>query len=250
MAIKLIAGLGNIGAEYEATRHNAGFWLVDALAREHGVAFKNERAFHGAVAKCGTAWLLKPSTFMNRSGQAVQALATFYKILPDEILVVHDELDLPPGGVKMKKGGGHAGHNGLRDIQARLATADFWRLRIGIGHPRELQMDQEVIDFVLKRPSREHQDLIDEAMGKALAVMSHAIAGELEVAMMKLHSKRTSKDASIDTPAHAPVDAAREAEKRARKEAQKEAKKEAHKEAHKEAQKQSAETSPKETPAQ
>ncbi len=254
MAIKLIAGLGNIGAEYEATRHNAGFWLVDALAREHGVAFKNERGFHGAVAKCGTAWLLKPSTFMNRSGQAVQALATFYKILPDEILVVHDELDLPPGGVKMKKGGGHAGHNGLRDIQARLATADFWRLRIGIGHPRELQMDQEVIDFVLKRPSREHQDLIDEAMGKAQAVMSHAIAGEMEVAMMKLHSKRAPKDGAPDTAARAPVDAAKEAEKRAKREAQKETKKEAQKEAQQQVQEEAQQKSPaenlKETPAQ
>ena len=202
MAIKLIVGLGNIGAEYEATRHNAGFWLVDALAREHGASFKNERGFHGAVARvstpggaaAGAAWLLKPSTFMNRSGQAVQALATFYKIVPEEILVVHDELDLPPGGVKMKKGGGHAGHNGLRDIQARLGTADFWRLRLGIGHPRELQLEQEVVDFVLHRASREHQGLIDDAMGKALSVMPNVMAGDMEVAMMNLHSKRTPKD--------------------------------------------------------
>ena len=194
MAIKLIVGLGNIGAEYDDTRHNAGFWLVDALAQEFGVAFKAERGFHGKVARvsgaAGGAWLLKPSTYMNRSGQAVQALATFYKILPDDILVVHDELDLPPGGIKMKKSGGHAGHNGLKDIQARLATPEFWRLRIGIGHPRELQMEQEVVDFVLHRPSREHQTLIDEAMGKALSVMPHVLSGEMEVAMMKLHSKK------------------------------------------------------------
>ena len=194
MAIKLIVGLGNIGAGYDDTRHNAGFWLVDALAQEFGVAFKAERGFHGKVAKvsgaAGGAWLLKPSTYMNRSGQAVQALATFYKIMPDDILVVHDELDLPPGGIKMKKSGGHAGHNGLKDIQARLATPEFWRLRIGIGHPRELQMEQEVVDFVLHRASREHQALIDEAMGKALSVMPHVLAGEMEVAMMKLHSKK------------------------------------------------------------
>lgn len=201
MAIKLIVGLGNTGSEYEATRHNAGFWLVEELAREFGIAFKNERGFHGAVSKVGGAWLLKPSTFMNRSGQAVQALATFYKIVPDEILVVHDELDLPPGGVKMKKGGGHAGHNGLRDIQARLGTADFWRLRIGIGHPRELQLEQEVVDFVLHRPNREHQGLIDEAMGKALSVMPHVLAGEMEVAMMKLHSKRAPKEPPKERPA-------------------------------------------------
>ncbi len=195
MTIKLIVGLGNIGAEYEDTRHNAGFWLVDALAQEFGVGFKAERGFHGKVAKVGGAWLLKPSTYMNRSGQAVQALATFYKILPDEILVVHDELDLPPGGIKMKKSGGHAGHNGLKDIQARLATPEFWRMRIGIGHPRELQLEQEVVDFVLHRPSREHQALIDEAMGKALSVMPHVLAGEMEVAMMKLHSKKRAEPA-------------------------------------------------------
>ena len=213
MAIKLIVGLGNIGAEYAATRHNAGFWLADALASEHGAAFKNERGFQGAVAKMGSAWLLKPSTFMNRSGQAVQALATFYKILPDEILVVHDELDLPPGGVKMKKGGGHAGHNGLRDIQARLATTDFWRLRIGIGHPRELQLEQEVIDFVLKRPSREHQGLIDEAMGKALAVMPQVIAGAMEAAMMQLHSKRAPKDPLKELPKQAQKEGQKETQK-------------------------------------
>jgi PTH1 family peptidyl-tRNA hydrolase len=192
MGIKLIVGLGNIGAEHDDNRHNAGFWFVDALANGHRAAFRNERGFHGAVAKAGSTHLLKPSTYMNRSGQAVLAVATFYKILPDEILVVHDELDLPPGGIKMKKGGGHAGHNGLRDITARITTPDFWRLRIGIGHPRELQLEQEVADFVLHRPSREHQKLIDEAMDKALSVMPHVMAGEMEVAMMKLHSTKRS----------------------------------------------------------
>lgn len=190
MAIKLIVGLGNIGPEHDDNRHNAGFWFVDALANEHRASFRQERGFYGAVAKAGSVTLLKPSTYMNRSGQSVQALATFYKILPDEILVVHDELDLPPGGIKMKKGGGHAGHNGLKDIAARITTPNFWRLRIGVGHPRELQLEQEVADFVLHRPSREHQKLIDDAMNKALSVMPHVIAGEMEVAMMKLHSKK------------------------------------------------------------
>ena len=190
MTIKLIVGLGNIGAEHEDNRHNAGFWFVDALARSAAATFKQERGFHGALAKMGQTFLLKPSTYMNRSGQAVLAVANFYKIQPEEMLVVHDELDLPPGGIKMKLGGGHAGHNGLRDIQARLSSSNFWRLRIGVGHPRELQLEQEVVDFVLHRPSREHQKLIDEAMDKALAVMPDAIDGRMEVAMMKLHSKK------------------------------------------------------------
>ena len=193
MAIKLIVGLGNIGAEHEDDRHNAGFWFADALARAHGASFRNERGFHGAVARlsnaAGGAYLLKPSTYMNRSGQAVLALAGFYKIGPDEVLVAHDEMDLPPGGIKMKKGGGHAGHNGLKDIALRLASNDFWRLRIGVGHPRELQLEQEVIDFVLHRPSRAHQSLIEEAIGKAASLLPHVAAGEMEVAMMKLHSK-------------------------------------------------------------
>lgn len=189
MAIRLIAGLGNIGAEYEDTRHNAGFWLVDALAHKLGTSFRQEKGFHGAVARAGSCWLVKPSTYMNRSGQSVAALATFYKIAPEEILVAHDELDLPPGAVKMKQGGGHAGHNGLKDIQARIGSADFWRVRIGIGHPRELGMQQDVADFVLHRASREHQGLIDECIGRAVAVMPEAIDGSLQVATMKLHAK-------------------------------------------------------------
>ena len=207
MAIKLIVGLGNIGPEHDDNRHNAGFWFVDALAGMSGAAFKNERGFHGAVARfsnaAGGAFLLKPSTYMNRSGQAVLALANFYKILPDEILVVHDELDLPPGGIKMKKGGGHAGHNGLKDIAARITTSDFWRLRIGIGHPRELQLEQEVVDFVLRRPSRDHQTLIDEAIDKALPLMQHVVAGDMEVAMMKLHSKKKPVEKPIEIPGNA-----------------------------------------------
>ena len=190
MAIKLIVGLGNIGAEYEDTRHNAGFWLADAVVHASGAAFRNEKGFFGALAKAGSTCVLKPSTYMNRSGQAVIAVAGFYKILPDEILVAHDELDLPPGAVKMKQGGGHAGHNGLKDIQARLGTADFWRVRVGIGHPRELGVAQEVVDFVLHRPSREHRQLIDECISRTVEVMPDAVAGNMQVAIMKLHAKR------------------------------------------------------------
>ena len=190
MAIRLIVGLGNIGAEYEDTRHNAGFWLADAVARACGAHFRNEKGFFGAVAKAGGTYLLKPSTFMNRSGQAVAALAGFYKIAPEEILVAHDELDLPPGAIKMKQGGGHAGHKGLKDIQARLGSTDFWRIRIGVGHPRVLGLAQEVVDFVLHRPSREHLQLIEECIGRAAEVMPEAIAGSLAVAVMKLHAKK------------------------------------------------------------
>jgi PTH1 family peptidyl-tRNA hydrolase len=190
MAIKLIAGLGNIGSEYEDTRHNAGFMLVDRLARASGASLRQDKAFFGRVGKAGVTWLLEPATYMNRSGQAVAALATFYKIAPEEILVAHDELDLAPGAVKMKQGGGHAGHNGLKDVAARIGSADFWRIRIGIGHPRELQLNQDVADFVLHRASREHQALIDEAITRAIEVMPHAIAGEMAVATMKLHAKK------------------------------------------------------------
>jgi PTH1 family peptidyl-tRNA hydrolase len=190
MAIKLIVGLGNIGAEYEHTRHNAGFWFVDAYAHDMGASLKNEKGFFGAVGKAGGVILLEPGTYMNRSGQAVLAVATFYKILPDEILVVHDELDLPPGAAKIKKGGGHAGHNGLKDIAARLSTPDFWRLRLGIGHPRELGMAQEVADFVLHKPSREHQTLIDEAIERSLKVMPDAVGGRMEIAVKNLHSAK------------------------------------------------------------
>ena len=190
MPIKLIAGLGNIGGEYEATRHNAGFWFVDAYARSVGASLKAEKGFFGKVGRAGGVILVQPSTYMNRSGQAVAALASFYKIAPEDILVVHDELDLPPGAAKMKKGGGVAGHNGLKDIQARLGTPDFWRLRLGIGHPRELGMAQDVADFVLHKPSREHLAAIEEAIDRGLSVMQDVTGGTMETAMMKLHSKK------------------------------------------------------------
>lgn len=188
-SIRLIAGLGNPGHEYETTRHNAGYWWVDELARLQNLSFKSEARFHGLMARGQLhgheMLLLKPQTFMNASGRAVGALAQFYKIAPAEILVVHDELDLPPGVVRLKLGGGHGGHNGLKDIIAHLGTKDFWRLRIGIGHPGERT---DVAGYVLHDPRREERGLIDEAMQRALDVAPLVIEGKTEAAMLKLHS--------------------------------------------------------------
>ena len=187
--IKLIVGLGNPGREYEATRHNAGFWWVDEFARTQGVNFKTDNKFHGLVARASVhgheTHLLKPQTFMNVSGRSVVALALFYKILPDQILVVHDELDLPPGSAKLKLGGGHGGHNGLKDIIAHLGSKEFWRLRIGIGHPGERD---QVVNYVLNAPRKEEQGLIENAMQHAQDVAPLIIEGKLEAAMLKLHS--------------------------------------------------------------
>jgi len=192
--IRLVVGLGNPGPEHELDRHNAGFWFVDAVARAHGTALAREGKFHGDVGRARIAGrqviLLEPATYMNRSGQAVAAMSHFYRIAHEEILVVHDELDLLPGQAKMKRGGGHAGHNGLKDIQARLGSPDFWRLRLGIGHPRTLQLDQEVVDFVLHRPSREHRSAIEDAIGHALDCLPDAVAGNLDAAVMKLHTRK------------------------------------------------------------
>ena len=193
--IKLVVGLGNPGREYEQTRHNAGFWWVEALAREFGAAFKKENKFHGEVAKVGAVWLLKPLTFMNKSGQSVGALAKFYQILPAEILVAHDEMDLPPGGLKMKTGGA-AGSNGVKDIVGHLGTRDFWRLRIGIGHPREMaeklggdMSRDEVVDYVLHRPDKNDERAIEDAMRRATDVWPLIADGDMEAAMLKLHTK-------------------------------------------------------------
>ena len=196
--IKLIAGLGNPGAEYAATRHNAGFWLVDLLAREAGATLRHEKGFHGFAARarlCGDEiWLLQPQTFMNRSGLSVVALARFYKILPEQILIVHDELDLPAGAAKLKLGGGSGGHNGLKDVSAHLTTPQYWRLRLGIGHPRDLLPPEaragaktEVVNYVLKPPRRDEQEAIDVAIERSLAVMPLIVKGEMERAMMQLH---------------------------------------------------------------
>ncbi|NEX64333.1 aminoacyl-tRNA hydrolase [Noviherbaspirillum galbum] len=191
MSIRLIVGLGNPGPEYEQTRHNAGFWLVDNLAAS---PLARESRFNALAAKTRIAgqevWLLEPQTFMNRSGQSVGALARFYKIAPDEVLVAHDELDLPPGAARLKKGGSSGGHNGLKDITAALGTQDYWRLRIGIGHPRTLNLQQPVVDFVLHRPRKEEQSLINDALDKSLAVIPMLCEGKFEAAMMQLHSAK------------------------------------------------------------
>ncbi len=195
MPIRLIVGLGNPGPEYEQTRHNAGFWLVDNLAESHARgALSRESRYHALTAKTVIAkqevWLLEPQTYMNRSGQSVGALARFYKIAADDILVAHDELDLAPGIAKIKKGGSSGGHNGLKDITAALGTQDYWRLRIGIGHPRALGLQQPVVDFVLHRPRREEQLLIDEALAKSLDVIPLLCEGKFEAAMMQLHTTK------------------------------------------------------------
>lgn len=194
--IRLIVGLGNPGREYEATRHNAGFWWVDAVAAGRSASFKPEKKFHGEAARLTVntceVWLLKPETFMNLSGRAVGALANFYKITPDEILVVHDELDLPPGTVRLKKGGGHGGHNGLKDIIAQLGTQDFWRLRLGIGHPGDRDA---VVNFVLNAPQRPEQELIDSAIDASLAGLPQLLSGDFQAAMIKLHTKPKSESA-------------------------------------------------------
>jgi len=187
--IKLIVGLGNPGREYEATRHNAGFWWVDRLAHACKISFKAEAKFQGLSARGQIhgheIHLLKPQQFMNVSGRAVGAMAQFYKLAPQNILVVHDELDLLPGIAKLKLGGGHGGHNGLKDIIVHLGSRDFWRLRIGIGHPGERT---EVVNFVLNAPRKEELALIESSLERALGVADLIVEGKLEAAMLKLHS--------------------------------------------------------------
>lgn len=188
--IELIVGLGNPGPEYQDTRHNAGFWFADAVAREQAGGFQTESRFHAQIAKFTSGSpghecrLLKPQTFMNRSGQAVAGLAAFYKLPPEGILVAHDDLDLPPGVVRLKQGGGHGGHNGLRDIIAQIGDA-FVRLRIGIGHPGK---GNNVEGYVLKRAPAEEQQLIDSALAEALTTLPLIIHGEMEKAMQQLHT--------------------------------------------------------------
>jgi PTH1 family peptidyl-tRNA hydrolase len=188
--IKLIAGLGNPGAKYTETRHNAGFWFVDALAQQYGGRFLPEKRFHGEVAKIeiggNSLWLLKPATFMNRSGMSVRGLAEFYRLQLENILVAHDEIDLEAGTVRLKSGGGHGGHNGLRDIIAQLGSRDFYRLRIGVGHPGNRD---QVVDYVLHRPGQDDQQAIDDSIDDALRVMPKIAAGEWEKAMHELHTR-------------------------------------------------------------
>ena len=188
--IRLVAGLGNPGKGYERTRHNAGYWFVDALAHELGVAFAAQPRFAGDVARDGELRLVKPTTYMNESGRTVGALARFHGIAPAEILVVHDELDLVAGSVKMKLGGGVAGHNGLKDVRAHLATPDFWRLRLGIGHPRDSAIPQQsVADYVLKPPLGDERAAIHAAIGRSLDAWPSIASGDFERAMHMLHTK-------------------------------------------------------------
>ena len=187
--IKLFVGLGNPGPDYEATRHNAGFWWMDALARELKTPMSLDKNYYGQTARTTvnghTVWLLKPLTFMNLSGKSVAALARFFKITPDEVLVIHDELDITPGQVKLKFGGSHAGHNGLRDIHAQLGTADYWRLRLGVGHPG---VKAEVINWVLKKPMLEHCQAIDECIDRSMKAVPELLKGEMEKATMLIHT--------------------------------------------------------------
>ena len=189
-SIKLLVGLGNPGDKYEATRHNAGFWWIDQVAASTKSKLVLNSKLFGVVGKLKASndvWLLKPTTFMNASGKAVAALANYYKITPAQILVVHDELDLPPETAKLKKGGGHGGHNGLKDITAALGTPDFWRLRLGIGHPGDRN---EVINFVLKAPLKDELTAINRCIDDSVNILPQLLSGDFENAMLKLHTKK------------------------------------------------------------
>ena len=199
MPIRLVAGLGNPGRGYAATRHNAGFWFADELASRLAAAFSTEPKFAAELARAGALRICKPATFMNGSGRAVAAIARFYGIAPGEILVVHDELDLRPGEAKLKLGGGHAGHNGLRDIHAQLGSADFWRLRLGIGHPREsLAPEREVVDYVLKPPAAEDRDAIESAITRAIGAWPDIARGDMKRAMLALHTRMRDRGVAPD----------------------------------------------------
>ena len=195
MTIRLLVGLGNPGPEYEPTRHNAGFWWIDAVARRLRASLVPERSYHGLVARVSRAggeplWLLEPMTFMNLSGKSVASLARFFKIAPSEILVAHDELDLQPGQARLKLGGSAAGHNGLKDIHAQLGTQDFWRLRLGIGHPG---VKAEVPNYVLKKPSPEHRTGIEQSIERSLESLELVLAGDMTRAMMKVHADKPER---------------------------------------------------------
>jgi PTH1 family peptidyl-tRNA hydrolase len=202
--IQLIAGLGNPGTEYADTRHNAGFWFVDALARQLGASLRLEKGYQGQMCRVQTLgqtlWLLEPQTFMNLSGHSVAALAGFYKIPAERILVVHDELDLPPGEAKLKLGGGHAGHNGLRSIHAQLGTDQYWRLRLGIGHPGDRA---EVIHWVLKKPLAEQREAIDTCMARCQKALPDLLAGDMAAATRHIHTSKPPRPKPPRQPAAA-----------------------------------------------
>lgn len=207
--IKLLVGLGNPGPEYEDTRHNAGFWWVDAVARELKTTLQPERSYFGVMARVThegrPLWLLEPMTFMNRSGQSVAALARFFKINAEEILVAHDELDLAPGEMKLKKGGGHAGHNGLRDIHAQLGSPDYWRLRIGIGHPGH---KAEVANWVLKKPAPDQRDALQSGLDRALKALPDLLAGRMDKATATIHTTKPPRPKPPKPTAEAPAESA------------------------------------------
>lgn len=196
--LKLIVGLGNPGAEYARTRHNAGFWLVDELARRHGGSFRREGKHQAELARVrvngGEIWLAKPMTFMNRSGGPVSSILNFYKIAPADMLVAHDEIDLPSGTVRLKQGGGHGGHNGLRDLIAAQGDG-FWRLRIGVGHPGA---KSEVVDFVLTQAGRDEQRAIDETIVAGADAVEEMLRDGAQIAMNKLHTKSADSGLSKD----------------------------------------------------
>ncbi|UFS56407.1 aminoacyl-tRNA hydrolase [Comamonadaceae bacterium M7527] len=189
--IKLFVGLGNPGSDYDQTRHNAGFWWIDALANQWKLQLRTERNYFGLMARGqvngDTVWLLEPQTFMNASGKSVATLARFFKIAPEDILVAHDELDIAPGEAKLKLGGGHAGHNGLRDIHAQLGSSNYWRLRIGIGHPGDTS---QVASWVLKKPSPDDRIGIDQAMDRALKAAQHLQSGDMNKATALIHTSK------------------------------------------------------------
>jgi PTH1 family peptidyl-tRNA hydrolase len=196
--LRLIVGLGNPGRAYTGTRHNAGAWFVDRLAAVLGLELRTEVRFRSRIGRGrapdgGDFRLALPQTYMNESGSAVAALARFYRVSPPEILIAHDELDLKPGSVKLKLGGGSAGHNGLRDVVAQLGGGEFWRLRLGIGHPRDAELsEQEVVDYVLRSPRSEDRALIGDAIERALAVWPQLASGDTERAMLALHTRPAS----------------------------------------------------------
>jgi peptidyl-tRNA hydrolase, PTH1 family len=194
LGIRLLVGLGNPGKEYERTRHNAGFWLLERFAASQGLHYRKDPKYQALVARMADngAWLLMPQSFMNASGRAVQMLAGFFKVKPEEILVVHDELDFQPGTARLKQGGGIAGHNGLKDISQRIGSHDYWRLRLGIGRPESAA---ELADYVLHKPAADEREAIDAVIGKALELMPQILSGDMQGAMGKLHTDEKKLEA-------------------------------------------------------
>lgn len=189
--IRLFVGLGNPGPDYEATRHNVGFWWIDSVAAVLKAPLTMDKSHHGMVARTSvngqTVWLLKPQTFMNLSGKSVASLAHFFKIAPQEVLVAHDELDIVPGQAKLRLGGSHAGHNGLRDVHAQLGTDQYWRLRLGIGHPGD---KAEVIQWVLKKPTLDHRIAIEQTIDRSLKALPQLLTGDMEQATRVIHTSK------------------------------------------------------------